>query len=534
MLALWKGASLRTQLVVIMMVLLTGAILVTAGATLAQLRTTLVEQLDEKLLTASDFAKKNQDIGLLTDPNPLLPTEYHLILYTPGETPRTYPGLDPAASRPDIETMTPEEARVLQDRQIVRQAKGTDRSVDWRYIAIPVRITDTDELAAMVIALPLTPVEQAMAKLLAIVAGIGALTASAVFVIATWTVTRAFRPLRRVEKTAAAIAAGDLSLRVDSEAPGTELGRLSASLNAMLSHIEVAFRARTESEARMRRFISDASHELRTPLVTIRGFSELYRHGALTTGEDVGTAMGRIESEAKRMGTMVEDLLTLARLDEQRPLQLRPLDLLPLANDAVVDAQAAAPERTVRLVGLEEGLLPAKAPTLGDEARLRQVVGNLVSNALRYTPAGSPLEVAVGTRHHASHQAAVIELRDHGPGIAAEDTAKIFERFYRADTSRTRETGGTGLGLAIVAAIVGSHGGTVRHEATPGGGATFVVELPHVVVPERPAGSPAVQAAADDAGSEAGGRGTSGRGASGRSTGGQAQPAGRRGRSLGG
>jgi two-component system OmpR family sensor kinase len=240
----------------------------------------------------------------------------------------------------------------------------------------------------------------------------------------------------------------------------------------------------------MRRFVSDASHELRTPLVTIRGFSELYRHGALSNPDDVGMAMGRIESEAKRMGTMVEDLLTLARLDEQRPVLLRPVDLLPIGHDAVVDAQASAPDRPVRLVGLHDGHAPSAAPALGEEGRLRQVVGNLVGNALRYTPTGSPLEIAVGTAYDDGRPVSVLEVRDHGPGISEKDAPKIFERFYRADTSRTRETGGTGLGLAIVAAIVGAHGGSVRHRPTPGGGATFVIALPYQNIPDPPAEPP--------------------------------------------
>jgi two-component system, OmpR family, sensor kinase len=213
--------------------------------------------------------------------------------------------------------------------------------------------------------------------------------------------------------------------------------------------------------------------------VTIRGFSELYRHGALATDEDVATAMGRIESEAKRMGSMVEDLLLLARLDEQRPLQQKPVDLQLIAHDAVVDTQASARSRVISLTGLDGGPA-APAPVLGDEAKLRQVVGNLVGNALRYTPEESPIELAVGVRATDGGQLrSVIEVRDHGPGISEQDASKVFERFYRADTSRTRETGGSGLGLAIVAAIVGSHGGSVRVENTDGGGATLVVTLPH-------------------------------------------------------
>ncbi|WP_369046609.1 sensor histidine kinase [Sinomonas sp. P10A9] len=490
MLARWKSASLRTQLVAIMMVLLTGAIFLTAAATVTQLRTYLVGQLDLRLTNASDYAKKNQDIDLLTTANPLVPQDYVLVIYPEGGQSSVYYEQDTSQGRPDIPAISADEARTMQQQDEVRQVRGTVSSIDWRYTAIPVRIVASNTPAAIVIALPLTDVEDAIQHTLTLTAGVGIVMLASVFLIATWTVTRAFRPLRRVEKTAAAIAAGDLSQRVDAEAPGTELGRLSSSLNAMLAHIEVAFQARMASESRMRRFISDASHELRTPLVTIRGFSELYRHGALATDDDVSTAMGRIESEAKRMGTMVEDLLTLARLDEQRPLTLKPIDLLPVGHDAVVDVRATAPDRTVRLLGLGGGS-PAPAPTLGDEARIRQVVGNLVGNALQYTPKGSPLEVAVGTRSTDGRSVAVLELRDHGPGIDEKDAAKIFERFYRADTSRNRETGGTGLGLAIVAAIIGSHHGTVRYQQTDGGGSTFVIEMPYAAVPERPSESPA-------------------------------------------
>jgi two-component system OmpR family sensor kinase len=257
------------------------------------------------------------------------------------------------------------------------------------------------------------------------------------------------------------------------------VGRLSSSLNAMLAHIETAFASRTASEQRMRRFVQDASHELRTPLVTIRGFSELYRHGALQTPDDVGAAMGRIESEAKRMGQLVEDLLTLARVDEQRPLETKPLDLLMLGNDAALDARASAPNRAITVVGLDGGA-PRPAPIVGDEARLRQVVANLVTNALRYTPDGSPLEIAVGVQPASDNRLdSVLEIRDHGPGISEDEAARVFERFYRADTSRDRETGGTGLGLAIVAALVAQHDGTVRLNETPGGGATMSIRIPY-------------------------------------------------------
>ncbi|WP_205484413.1 HAMP domain-containing sensor histidine kinase [Arthrobacter sp. Alg241-R88] len=473
MLQRWKSSSLRTQLVAMIMALLIVALTVTGAGTLALLRSYLQAQVDDKLYAAVDLAKEQQSFTPLQARNPMVPTDYSLILFVPGQKPYPFGG-DPDDGGPEIPAITVQQAR---DRGAVPYQVRGDDGQNWRVVAVPVQTEESE--AVVVIGLPLQSVDDVLKHASLVVTGVGLLTLLLASMIASWTVSRSFRPLARVEKTAAAIAAGDLSRRVDVENPGTELGRLSSSLNAMLAHIETAFSARTASEARMRRFAADASHELRTPLVTIRGFSELYRHGALATDEDVATAMGRIESEAKRMGSMVEDLLLLARLDEQRPLQQKPVDLQLIAHDAVVDTQASARSRVISLTGLDGGPA-APAPVLGDEAKLRQVVGNLVGNALRYTPEDSSIELAVGVRATEGGQLrSVIEVRDHGPGISEEDASKVFERFYRADTSRTRETGGSGLGLAIVAAIVGSHGGSVRVEPTDGGGATLVATLPH-------------------------------------------------------
>lgn len=223
----------------------------------------------------------------------------------------------------------------------------------------------------------------------------------------------------------------------------------------------------------MRRFVGDASHELRTPLTSIRGFAELYRQGALPSAADVARAMSRVEGEASRMGLLVEDLLLLARLDQQRPLEHAPVDLLELARDAVADTQAIDPTRSVTLEAVAAGPPPVVP---GDAARLRQVFGNLVSNALVHTPPGSPVVVRVST----SDSVAVVEVVDSGPGVRTEDRARVFERFFRTDSSRTRASGGTGLGLSIVAALVAAHGGSVEIDDTPGGGATFRVTLPLV------------------------------------------------------
>jgi two-component system OmpR family sensor kinase len=258
--------------------------------------------------------------------------------------------------------------------------------------------------------------------------------------------------------------------------PHTEVGRLSAALNGMLAQIESAFAARAASEERMRRFVADAGHELRTPLAGIRGFAELYRMGALPDEADVKRTMARIESEAVRLGGLVEDLLTLVRMDEQRPLQLAPMDLRTLAVDALHDTTALDPARTVTLTGLGgPGTAPGPAPVLGDEARLRQVVANLVGNAVAHTPPGSPVRIGVGTR--AGH--GVLEVADQGPGLAPDQAARVFERFYRVDASRFRgKGGGAGLGLSIASALVAAHHGTVELDTAPHRGSTFRIVLP--------------------------------------------------------
>ncbi len=242
----------------------------------------------------------------------------------------------------------------------------------------------------------------------------------------------------------------------------------------MLGRIERSFALREANDAKMRRFIADASHELRTPLAAVSGYAELYRQGALPTSEAVAGAMGRIENESQRMSILVEDLLTLARLDGERPLELQTVDLAVLAADAAQDARTIEPARDVTVHGLGGPLGPTVV--VADERQLRQVLTNLVTNARVHTPVDAPVEILVGE----SRPGWVgVHVRDHGRGIRPEDRGRVFERFYRADSSRSRSHGGgNGLGLAIVAAIVDAHGGVARVEDTPGGGATFMVELP--------------------------------------------------------
>jgi len=271
-------------------------------------------------------------------------------------------------------------------------------------------------------------------------------------------------PLDRMGHTASAIAGGDLSHRVKTTDPRTEVGRLGIALNRMLDRLEDAFAAREASQGRLRRFIADASHELRTPLVSIRGYAELYRMGAARSDEDVAKSMRRIEDEAARMGVLVEDLLTLARLDEVRAAPHGPVDLATLARDAVDDARVTAPDREISL-----DAEPARVT--GDADQLRQVLANLLRNALVHTPAGTPIEVTVD-------DSVRLEVRDHGRGLPTDDSDALFERFWRAEAGRERGKGGAGLGLAIVAGIVDAHAGTVSAANHPGGGASFEVRLP--------------------------------------------------------
>lgn len=278
------------------------------------------------------------------------------------------------------------------------------------------------------------------------------------------------RPLEDVEVTAEHIAAGDLSARMPDANPHTEVGRLVTSLNSMLARIETSFAARTESENKLRRFVADASHELRTPLTAIRGFSELYRQGAVTGEEATRELIGRIEGESKRMGSLVEDLLLLARLDQAREMESKPVDLVAIVESAVASARAAGPDHSVTCNLPDEEIF-----ALGDEARIHQVVANLLANARAHTPAGTKIEVSVIQAEDGIR----ISVADDGPGLSIEDQKKIFERFYRADTSRVRVDGeGSGLGLSIVDAVMKAHGGSVSVQSELGKGATFTLFFP--------------------------------------------------------
>jgi len=395
-------------------------------------------------------------------------------------------------------------------------------SEKWRVMGFDVTVTNVptgaQSAGTIIVAVDVATVYSTLQKLIWVDTIVSAAIICVLAGVGYAVVRSNLQPLVEIEETAEEIAAGHLNRRVPERDPRTEIGSLGRSLNIMLSQIEAAFHAREESEAaahqseeRMRRFIADASHELRTPLTAIRGFAEYYRQrgglvpqwdqeqpdaagaGAMAGGltpHDLDRIMQRVEREAARMGLLVEDLLLLARLDQQRPLAHQPVDLLTLAADAVHDARMLAPARTIDL-SVQPG---AAFLVIGDEPRLRQVIGNLMSNALTHTPDGTPIEVSIGSgildpRVNDPTPAVILDVTDHGPGMTTEQAHRVFERFYRADQARTRATGGSGLGLAIVSALVAAHGGVASVRTAPDKGATFRVTLP--LAPEAQGGGPA-------------------------------------------
>ena len=450
------------------LVLVACGLLASGIAVTSILRHSLTNRVDQQLLDASRSwaqAPRRMPMPPIEGPNPARPpTNFYVRGIDPDG--RVWMAVNDRAAEP----LLPADNDV---GPVPVTVGSIDHSnVEWR--AMTVRGL-RGELTT--VAIDLSDVQSTVRSLIYAQVGIGAAVLLVLGVAGFAVVRRSLRPLVEVEQTAAAIAAGQLDRRVPERDPRTEVGRLSLALNGMLAQIQRAV-ASSESSAeqarssedRMRRFITDASHELRTPLTTIRGFAELYRQGAAT---DVEMLMSRIESESSRMGLLVEDLLLLARLDAQRPLERRRVDLLALATDAVHDAQSIAPKREITMEVFDG---PGTPEVLGDEARLRQVLGNLVANALQHTPETAGVTVRVGT----DGDNAVLEVCDEGPGMTSQDAHRVFERFYRTDSSRARSSGGTGLGLSIVDSLVYAHGGTVTVTTAPGQGCRFKVNLPRI------------------------------------------------------
>ena len=542
----WRGVSLRAKVTGVTVAVLAIGLVSAGVGTLAFLRNTLaanldaqVQQLAETDAVSSVFTgtvtEHDDDFEVKSDA-----TAYFVAVYGPDGSLLTSGGGNDAPPPIFPETFTLAEATIY-GTGTVFDLRNSEGGPNYR-AAVGVEDTPLGVFYTQLVALPTAPNERFLASFLGIYSFLALITVIASAFLVRWIVTLTFRSLGQVESTADAIAGGDFSLRMtDIEPATTEVGRLKTAINAMLGRIDAALSERDATVRQMRRFIGDASHELRTPLVTVRGYAELYRMGAISGEEQVAQSMDRIEKEAIRMGVLVEDLLALARLDERRDLAFAPVDLRPIARDAALDARAAAPQRTVTVIDTTTAGGPATAPAsaaeeepahpsrkrgtpttatglagatlsllrrrprqptaatapgeeptppptepvsttplapivLGDENRIRQVVTNLLGNARRYSPDDSPIELTVGVDHQA--RTGWIAISDHGEGVPPQIRDKIFQRFWRADTSRTRETGGSGLGLSIVAAIVEAHHGTIMVADTPGGGATFRVAFP--------------------------------------------------------
>jgi two-component system OmpR family sensor kinase len=568
---------LRIKLITAVLALVAIALAVISVAGISVIRTYLLRQADTQLESLYLQAQAQSRFGHgYTNAVPGPDRWVYEGLTQQGAVLRIQGGnLPPGSAGPKVTAHAP---WLTSDAQQFATVPAESGNAQWRVIAYPdftlyqgpIQIS-----ATLIVGLDVTHVYATIGQLTSIDLLVSAIVILGVAVAGVAVVRASLRPLTEIEKTAEAIAAGDLTRRVPDRDPRTEVGRLGRSLNSMLAQIEAAFGARAESEYaarrsedRMRQFVADASHELRTPLTAIRGFAEYYRQrgglgeadgaaalpaagngmpppaGSADAADDAGprpaatTAdrqaaagpadrlraplaraeldriMRRVEQESSRMGVLVEDMLLLARLDQQRPLDYRPVDLLTLAADAVHDARVVAPDRSIDLtVGAGAALI-----VLGDEVRLRQVIGNLMSNALTHTPEGTPIEIRVRSGSMAEHlmpapgpagqpdsagqpgpgpdarpapgpssyqgpgpaptPAVILEVADHGPGLTPDQAEHAFERFYRSDQARTRQAGGTGLGLAIVAALVTAHGGAVWVESSPGAGATFLIALP--------------------------------------------------------
>ena len=464
-----ERAPLRVKLVLAVVALSAIVLLITGLVATAALRSYLFAQVDDRLV--ENARSLSNQIGRPGPERDLFaPPDYYIeVRNAEGEVISTPPpGAGP--DRPVLGQLDSEAVGRLDDKPYT--AKSVVGGDDWRVLAQPLN----DELS-LVVATSTGDVKDTVGRLVLLQIGLGGGALVGLALLGSVVVRRSLRPLDEIEQVAEDIAAGDLARRVPEPDERTEVGRLAGALNGMLARIERAVRDREaaadaarQSEERMRRFVADASHELRTPLTSIRGFAELYRQGAVPAGEEADRVMGRIESEARRMNVLVEDLLQLARLDQSRPFASAPVDLVPLVVDAAYDARAVAPDREFRV---ETGGAP-HAVVLGDEVRLRQVLGNLVSNAITHTPAGTPVSVQLS----AGPGEIVVAVVDRGPGLSEAQVARVFERFYRVDAARSRVAGGSGLGLAIVHAIVVAHGGRVEVATTPGGGATFRVHLP--------------------------------------------------------
>ncbi|MDQ0642354.1 sensor histidine kinase [Microbacterium murale] len=541
----WRRISLRAKVTGVTVAVLALGLVVAGIGTVPLLRNSLISNIDAQLpsLVTSDLASRWFDMELVDGAVQLSESEnaprssdYFFAIYAADGTLLAEAGGAVGATGPVFpETMTIAQAHAQEEQEPI-PLQGADGSAF--HGAVVVSDGPGGTLYVQYVALPLEEADHIIATYFGVYTTVALVTILIAALLIRGLVTLTFRRLSQVESTAMLIASGDFSQRLTDLEPSTEVGRLNFAINTMLERIDHSIAERDRTVQHMRRFIGDASHELRTPLVSVRGYAELYRMGAIRGEEDTARAMERIEKEAIRMGVLVEDLLALARLDEEREPEIAPLDLRPVARDAALDVRAAAPGRTITVVDrtahavtsepqrpqaphtsttasgtptsstpatgrnrtgalarlrrrprnveperpeidfTEAQDTPVRTPpiVLGEENKVRQVVANLLGNARRFSTEDSPIELIVDSDRAAGTGS--IAIVDHGDGIPPQIREQIFERFWRADTSRARETGGSGLGLAIVASIVSALHGSVRVDETPGGGATFTVTFP--------------------------------------------------------
>ncbi len=460
-----KRLSLRARLLLAVVVLAAIGLVAANVATYSTLSSYLLDRTDSTLdQTAETLRRPGPGGGIRSAP----PGTFVQVRSLDGDTVvATFSGATlPGASVPAPKLPgTVKPPTLNRSREAVRYftVGGAHGGPEYRVRA---SIAQDDE-AMLLVASSLRDVNSTLHRLLAIELVVTALVLAAIAGLGLWLVRLGLRPLDAIGETASAIAAGDLSRRVERAEERTEVGRLGLALNSMLARIESSFRAQEASERKLRRFVADASHELRTPLSAVRAYSELYDRGAAERPDDLERSMQGISRESERMSVLVEDLLLLARLDDGRPLEREPVELDEVVGEAVETAQAVDPERAIELHA-------EPATVLGDRVRLRQIVDNLLANVRAHTPAGTPASVSVKRKNGSAE----IAVTDAGPGLDEEHLEHLFERFYRADASRSRASGGVGLGLAIVAAVAEAHGGTASASSRPGEGTTVAIALP--------------------------------------------------------
>jgi two-component system OmpR family sensor kinase len=483
----WELVSLRSKLTGLSVALIGLLLMVSSFGTVTVLRAYLQQNTDNLLsATATILAQENPaliETRLLAKALslPRLPTDYMIaVIDARGRTVFRIMATDSSTEQlPNFRALNLDAVLATAgvpfdlDRMGRVGSVTIDERESWRVVATPFR----NFRGSVVVALPNSTHLELLRQYRAIGGGFGFLLLGLSGLSIWLTIAQALMPLREVERTARLVSSGDLSQRLIERPGNTEIARLNRSLNSMLDSLEDSVSARNTTLSQMRRFVADASHELRTPLVSVRGYAELYRQGALKNKSDVQEAMGRIEAEAIRMSLLVESLLTLARLDESQKLEATETDLIPLVSSVIEQTSPSDKKVSLTLLGLSGAKLKKGQAILAEvnENQIRQVLVNLIENAKRFSKPKASIEITVGQK---TEDEVTLEVIDHGEGIPKQLREKIFERFYRADNSRNSETGGTGLGLAIVREIVSLHKGRIEVLETPGGGATFRIKLP--------------------------------------------------------